>query len=979
MANIHTPNITPEDNNQEPRKFPWDFLGRYESSIVVGRTREVDWKIVYEVKDIKYQMGNKDDNRNRTEISEGEYKYIKAEYDKHVEEKNFEEKLKNTWYMSGFGFESGETYSRLLLNVLDQNQVSKVDEIPAHIEQEKKLNEANTEYHYAFDDKFCGLRYYIKDSKTIYEREIPFSIEEYFEISEDEYMLHYNSQKKQLELNKAMKEKRDKRKSSLNEKGYTREAEHWGDQNYQEQLLKVLDNQDIPTIWEIPEIIEQQSLEKYKDNNEITKKKEPDFYEQNITHLLDEYEKAVEIGKIADFNIMKIAELFTKWNVKDIELFYRFEKLKKANIVNNFKKIYTYWIKITNSKPDKNGFTKLVYGYNQEETDTVGRREYEEISYFVSHIGGKISDIEPNYEKFVAKIKKWYQAEWTKFLIWEIAYFSEKYGFTKYSLNKLGISNETIHERREEKNQMIILEFKNILEYKLNWNKLNEENFEEIILIVNKIEENLKTADMENKNTKHSKDDIINVLEKKIKENIESIKNKEKPLKAERGNKLDLSYKRQIARKKWLTDALYKQLYILSPEVAKQIWREENKELYIEEYKSFFRDNFLNKRKQEWNIDTNDLEAVKEKVIPEVKNKFYRYAKKRGTIRKEKQETKVPTRIDWKRGNRLMLKLMNAAFFDTGNSLLIKTAYPDDKKRRIIRQEYIQIITKEIITEIQERIIQKETFDMAEYYMINPINHVYKSYWGKGSIAKIDPKTVEIIDTITKENFKKDWEKRINTIEKNLNKKIETEEQNQENNKEIYWWIVWFKEFCYRYLRYFLDGKVNFNGIPAEEIASIAEENMEWKGNIAESCIDDTTTLNLKLNELERYLEEDIFDTYKNFYRRLDPSRAQIIERILQSRFFRNGKSGWKLQRVIEDKIVEQFGVITMEPEQNTFIIEYLKESLSSIILNDIDTWSDKLYLSESDKQKIEIYINEYMHNIWNKIVLEHNNFKSLQ
>jgi hypothetical protein len=67
---------------------------------------------------------------------------------------------------------------------------------------------------------------------------------------------------------------------------------------------------------------------------------------------------------------------------------------------------------------------------------------------------------------------------------------------------------------------------------------------------------------------------------------------------------------------------------------------------------------------------------------------------------------------------------------------------------------------------------------------------------------------------------------------------------------------------------------------------------MEWKGNIAESCIDDTTTLNLKLNELERYLEEDIFDTYKNFYRRLDPSRAQIIERILQSRFFRNGKSG---------------------------------------------------------------------------------------
>ena len=128
--------------------------------------------------------------------------------------------------MSGFGFESGETYSKLLLNVLNQNQVSKVNEIPAHIEQQKQIEAANIEYHYAFDDKYCGLRYYIKDDKTIYEREIPFSIEEYFEVSEEVYMGHYNQQKKQLELNKVMNDKRNKRKSALNEKGYTREAEY---------------------------------------------------------------------------------------------------------------------------------------------------------------------------------------------------------------------------------------------------------------------------------------------------------------------------------------------------------------------------------------------------------------------------------------------------------------------------------------------------------------------------------------------------------------------------------------------------------------------------------------------------------------------------------------------------------------------------------------------------------------------------------
>jgi hypothetical protein len=99
--------------------------------------------------------------------------------------------------MSGYGFESGEAYSRLLLNALDQNQVSKIDEIPNHIEKQKELVEEKIEYHYAFDDKYCGLRYYIKDDKTIYEREIPFSIDEYFTISEDEYIRCFEAQKKQ--------------------------------------------------------------------------------------------------------------------------------------------------------------------------------------------------------------------------------------------------------------------------------------------------------------------------------------------------------------------------------------------------------------------------------------------------------------------------------------------------------------------------------------------------------------------------------------------------------------------------------------------------------------------------------------------------------------------------------------------------------------------------------------------------------------
>ena len=605
--------------------------------------------------------------------------------------------------------------------------------------------------------------------------------------------------------------------------------------------------------------------------------------------------------------------------------------------------------------------------------------DFEGIEYFVTHMGWNISDIEPNYETFVAKTKKWYQDEWTKFLTWETIYFSERKGFSgtwfsKHSLNKLGIDDETTHKRREEGNQKFIQEFEVILE-----NKLNEEKFEYLILIIDKIEESLKKITSEKEDIEWIKENIVGLLEKKINEIIESIKNKEKPQKAERDNKQDLSYKRQIARRTLLINLLYKQLKILSPERAKLSWREENKDIYIEEYNSFFRDNFINKKREEWNVDINDLEAVKKKVIPEVKDKFYKNVKKRWDIRNQKQETRVPTRIDSTRGNRLILKLMNAAWFRTGNALLMKTVYPNDRERRKIRQEYIQIITKEIITEIQEKMTKEETFDMAEYYMINPINHVYKSYWGKGSIAKINPKTIEILDTLTKENFKVEWENHLNIIGKMLNKKIKTEEENNENNKQLYWSIKWFRDLCYRYISYFFKDINVFRGTWEEEITIAREENMEWIGAIPESCIDDTATMGLKLNELEKNLDSNIFETYLNFYKKLDIYREQIIERILQSRFFRNGKAGWKLQRVIEDKLIEQFGLITMDSGQNTFIIEYLKKALSSIILEDLSNGSDRLYLSDTDRQKIETYITEYMNNIWDKITLERQNPKALQ
>ncbi|MDR0860115.1 MAG: hypothetical protein LBO09_03920 [Candidatus Peribacteria bacterium] len=59
---------------------------------------------------------------------------------------------------------------------------------------------------------------------------------------------------------------------------------------------------------------------------------------------------------------------------------------------------------------------------------------------------------------------------------------------------------------------------------------------------------------------------------------------------------------------------------------------------------------------------------------------------------------------------------------------------PDKEERAYIRQGYIQTLTKELLQEIESRVMNKETFSPIEYCMREPLLYTYQKYGGKEEI-----------------------------------------------------------------------------------------------------------------------------------------------------------------------------------------------------------------------------------------------------
>jgi hypothetical protein len=132
------------------------------------------------------------------------------------------------------------------------------------------------------------------------------------------------------------------------------------------------------------------------------------------------------------------------------------------------------------------------------------------------------------------------------------------------------------------------------------------------------------------------------------------------------------------------------------------------------------------------------------------------------------------------------------------------------------------------------------------------------------------------------------------------------------------------------------------------------------------------------LKDVEEIVPQNIQTLCIDWYRKMDAMRPKILQPILQERFVKNGNAGGKLQRLSQEVIAHNFGVVTISKEQIDFLIQYFTEHLDKIILQDLDLLNNSVSLIWSDKKLMSTYIEKYMEAFKQSIALPANEQKYL-
>lgn len=787
-----------------------------------------------------------------------------------------------------------------------------------------------------------SARIYTKDGKTIYELELPFSNEEYYEVTKEEYDIHVQQQKIQREIMKEEYQQQVKHKKDLEAIGYTSIAHDLRkDFGYEQRILSVFDSKHIENIKQIPWYVQQEG-----EKNQIQlfqalvkKEKVPDAYETEIKSLLDTYEHTVEKKYISDDEIIYIGQLFVIWYIDNLELFYRFEQLKRKNIQNHYKRIYLFWE------------DHISNNLTQQETQYFSDHDIRYILYFLGHEKWTIADLDHDEAKFMDKVKKSYIHEIKKYWLW----IGEKRFWSKYSwferkeiIDRLWLTEDDFSTLEEQAKKEFIQELPQIIgDISIDWPAFTIGKTQWYIDCISAWEQDGQDIDKEA--IIHT---IVTWLKTCILQGIQKIVNKEKITTSSWRERKNLSYKTWIVEMEDSINKYYTELEHIDSDQAKSTWWQEHKEQYIEEYKDFHRNTFVKKRLLEvLKVDINDKEALEKQVLHETKEHFLSSCKKR--IERKWIDTLKYNPLT----HRMVIKYMINAFFRTGHALVLATAYPDNKERKALRQQYVQTITKDILSDIETRLIDSSTFSLTEYYMRDPIYTLYKRYWWDKILHKNTKKISANYENYLRSTFEKHMEEMTHHIDSMIS--FDT----KENTDILYDYIILCSSVIKEYITTFLK---KYTWLCSnQELSELHTTNKTYnentQGNYPDWFINDFSHFWYTIENIEKNLDQSIIDLCVDWYTKIDEIKPQILQPIIQWRFIQNGNAGGKLQRLSQELLTKQFGVITLSPAQRDFLIQHFSKYLDKIIFEDLDFNKHGVKLFWTDKILIKKYIEQYM------------------
>ncbi len=759
------------------------------------------------------------------------------------------------------------------------------------------------------------------EANNKYRMELPFD-NFLTEVDAQVFREHFNykkeERKKEIKKYKDIKIHNEKLEKIWFEK--TPKYEYSNDLWYEKRLLDVLENNNISNI---PAIISQTT-------DIVKSNKKPDFYEQQLLKKLEKYEKELETTYIIEEVIAELAGIFSSWHIDNPIFFFRFEELKKNNLINFHKRVFHYGLE----DKERKSFSKTNDPNNASEY--LKDNDVDVIAHFFNYYNWSYEKLNTTEIEFTEKLKKWFIAERIRTRIQWLRFGTKFNWFYNEKLKKtFNVSQEQQNQRYIESKKKFMFQYPSLIEIQTfdnisvlirlisdNWNSILKwkENFPDL-----KFDENKE------------KEKIVFWLENCIRQWIEKVKNKERIKKCKREDRKHLSYKKQLAEMIDQIDKLYIELKNVEPQTDDS-QRQSQKETYKNEYIDFHRNTFIENRIAEvLKVDINDEEKLKEQIIQDVSVYFEKVCRK-------EIEKKIPHPLTYNPlTHTKVMNFISNSIFRTWHALLLKTKYPDDKKRRLLRQELIQKITKNLLEKAEKELTEWE-FSTVGYCFIEPLAYLYNKYeWKEKNLIK----TPDLIKIKFLEHSKSQLDKDIDSVIENSKKLLETETSRTQIN-ETYQAISRFAWLLAGNLYIFLEdhkkeldkkydkerSEIEFKEIPF--LKKNLEYNQRNNNKYSEDYIKKLWMFGYDLQDVEKSLDPEIQEKFIFMFEQAEELSPILCQKVIEQRLQENGQSWWKLQRIVQEAIIKEFGLSQIWPEQIEYLMNYLSENLEDIFFKDL-------------------------------------------
>lgn len=852
--------------------------------------------------------------------------------------------------------------------IISEEEFEEINTANQHLIHRIKDKIANTDYQniemeewYPRWREYLGKRYlntdwYPPQIQDIWNPEIwhPISYEEYIEIGGV-------NEKYQLQEEKISNENLSEKWINdyiIQNRGYLRG-------NYRNKLYTVLSEHQL-TLQKIPEYLKNLPV---KSNNNITKREEMDIYEQKIVAFFKKYKNnSFEKTYVPDSTFIEIEGLIEKGNFdtdKFLDFSEQLQSLQKRNYLQFHKRIYRYGYQY-----GRKSFRNIPP--LQKKLDTL----HSLCEFFKK--GYSIQDLWDTQEHFMERLRyslKLHVMERLKHSL--KLHVNEGYYYDVGYYKKLWLTSEEIETLKQEAKA----EWKDFFLEEVN-NTVNLENDLSIFLNKEKTyKSRVSSIERENRTIQKVfkqiakdiyltkkwgnkeeygesyRDELAKVVENYILDGIQRIRTKERidklPYNAifpedfgewketywiekEHKSNRDIRYvyvlDSLIEQKITLLKSLETEITQYNPEKANRYdERQTYKYLDIQEYLESYdhKKEFIAKRVQHvlsenltfQSGEPLDREKIMEELSPKIletsKTTFYEL------LLKETKKSNFYYPVSFPQA----MKYAKLALFIPGYATTLKQLYPNDEERTSIRQKYIQTITKELLLEIQQRLLWEEDFVWEEYRMRNALLYVYKRYWGEEDFS-LEVKSLNgKVYQYEKEKFK-------NIFSPLQEKMQEKSADPYQLYKMLYWVDLAISNQTFFFLK---NSPTHLQTKPKKWIKK--EREKLYHSNYKE--------------EIASQLSPEIQEIYTSLWEEFEEIKLIILREMANQRAQQNFAG--RIKRMIEQTLQKKFWTITGESEQIDFMYSYLWDILEQIMVKDIRGNNYIMYPEDIEILKKEI------------------------